>query len=165
MLYNRYAESGRVQWGYKMGVHVDQANRKAWAELFAPTETGVILRSITTDFKFPMKWPDHISIYHKLRHQPQEGDSAFVLDVLIMSELHQRPAARLIEDIVVYDYSRSKKISMPDWMFSVFRDTFKLQEEAKATNSRRVHGLLQQVRELELASWDRHDAVEDLGGQ
>lgn len=31
---------------------LDPANKKAWRELFAPTSAGLILRAITTEFKF-----------------------------------------------------------------------------------------------------------------
>lgn len=51
-----------------------------------------------------MAWPDRISVYHKLRAAPTASTDSFILDVLILSERHQRPAARCVEDIVVYDY-------------------------------------------------------------
>lgn len=111
-----------------------------------------------------MKWPDRISIYHKLRDEPTSGTDSFILDVLIMSERHQRPAARCIEDVVVYDYFRGQKISLPPFMTTVFRDTWRLQEDAKRTNSERVVRLLGRIRELEKDSWDREGAVEDVGG-
>ena len=92
------------------------------------------------------------------------GDTdSFVLDVLILSELHQRPAARCVEDIVVYDYQKGKKIPLQPFMADAFRETWRLQEEAKKRNSERVNGLLDRVRTLEKDTWDRADAVEDLG--
>jgi len=110
-----------------------------------------------------MTWPDHISIFHKLRVEPMAGTDAFVLDVLILSELHQRPAARCVEDIVIYDYRKGKKTALKPFMVDVFRETWRLQEEAKRVNSGRVERLLDRVRELEKDTWDRADAVEDLG--
>ncbi|KAI6903713.1 hypothetical protein KC318_g12181 [Hortaea werneckii] len=162
VMYNRYAESGRIGWAQKLAM-LDPANKKAWRELFAPTSAGLILRAITTEFKFPMKWPDNISVYHKLRAEPTAGTDSFILDVLIVSELHQRPAARCIEDIVVYDYTVGKKTALRPFMLDVFKDTWQLQEEAKRKNSARVYGLLDRVRQLEQESWDRKDAVEDMG--
>lgn len=50
-MYNRYAESGRIGWAQKLAM-LDPANKKAWRELFAPTSAGLILRAITTEFKF-----------------------------------------------------------------------------------------------------------------
>lgn len=122
----------------------------------------MILRKITTEFKFPMMFPDHISVYHKLHAAPGETD-ALLLDVLILSELHQRPAARLYEDCALYDYRVGKKAAMPPWMAKIFEETWRLQEEAKRKNSERVWGLIDRVRLLETESWDREGAVEDMG--
>ena len=80
-----------------------------------------------------------------------------------MSELHQRIAARVTEDCVLYDYRIGKKTPMQSWMVDVLRETWMLQEEAKQVNSTRVRSLLDRVRSLETYSWDRADAVEDMG--
>jgi hypothetical protein len=85
------------------------------------------------------------------------------LDVLILSEVQRRAAARCIEDIVVYDYRTARKSALPPFMIAKFQKTFQLQEQAKAENSARVRRLLTRVRELEKSSWDRPDAVEDFG--
>jgi hypothetical protein len=110
-----------------------------------------------------MKWPDKITVLHKLRDNPTQNTDHFILDVLILSERHQRPAARCIEDIVVYDYRTAKKSLLPPFMINKFQETFNLQEEAKEKNSERVRGLLGRVRGLEQGSWDRPDAKEDFG--
>lgn len=112
-----------------------------------------------------MTWPDHISVFHKLKFCPTQSTDSFILDVLILSELRQRPAARCIEDLVVYNYRQGKKSPLPPWMLEQFRRTFDLQEEAKKENSMRIRGLLDKVRKLEQSSWDRPDAKEDFGGQ
>lgn len=88
---------------------------------------------------------------------------SFVLDVLILSETHQRPAARCVEDIVVYDYRKGRKSPLQNLMVEQFRETFALQEEAKRRNELRVQDLLRKVERLEKGSWDRPDAVEDMG--
>lgn len=100
---------------------------------------------------------------HKLRNKPQPESDHFILDVLILSEVHRRPAARCVEDIVVYDYSRGKKSPLRPFMVNKFSETFEMQEEAKEKNSNRVSGLLSRVEALEKGSWDREGAVEDLG--
>lgn len=114
----------------------------------------------------PMMFPDHITVYHKLHRAPDDpsvSSDALILDVIILSELHQRPAARLFEDCALYDYKLHRKAAMPSWMADVFRETWRLQEEARSVNTERVWGLLGRVRELERESWDREGAVEDLG--
>nr|POE48908.1 hypothetical protein CFP56_39005 [Quercus suber] len=112
----------------------------------------------------PMKWPDCITVYHKLRTEPGSTTDSFILDVLILSELHQRPAARCVEDIVVYDYISGKKTHLKPFMTDVFNQTWKLQEEAKHTWRAKAADLLQRVTRLEQESWNREGAVEDMGG-
>lgn len=110
-----------------------------------------------------MTWPDHISIFHKLHSLPSPSDSSFILDVMILSELHQRPAARCVEDIVVYDYRKGRKTEVRPFMMDAFHETWERQEDAKRKVARRIEELDGVVRELEKGSWDREGAVEDMG--
>lgn len=100
---------------------------------------------------------------HKLRNKPDANADHFILDVVILSEAHRRPAARCIEDIVVYDYGQAKKTALPPFMIEKFRQTFDLQEEAKKKYGTRVQALLDRTTQLEKDSWDRVDAKEDFG--
>lgn len=111
----------------------------------------------------PMKFPDHISVYHKLGNEPTESTDGFILDVVVMSELHQRVAARVIEDCPVYDYRIGKKATLPPFMVDVLKETWRLQEEAKQVNTRRVQSISERVRQLEMESWDREGAVDNVG--
>jgi len=111
----------------------------------------------------PMTFPDSVTVYHKLAQNPSSDTDSFILDVLILSEKHQRPAARCTEDIVVYNYKQGKKAPLQPFMAEAFRETWRLQEEAKEACGERVRGLLERVRKLEVESWDRDDAVEDMG--
>jgi hypothetical protein len=110
-----------------------------------------------------MTFPDHITVLHKLHTLPKDNTDHFILDVLILSELHQRPAARCIEDIVIYDYKKGKKAPLKPFMAKAFQETFKEQEEAKGKNGDRVRGILERVRQLEVKSWDREGAEEKFG--
>lgn len=110
-----------------------------------------------------MTWPDHITVYHKLRSLPSPSTDSFILDVVILSELHQRPAARCVEDIVVYDYQQAKKTPLRPFMLERFRETYELQEQAKNENGARVKVLHDKVRSLEKLSWDMEGAKEDFG--
>ena len=112
-----------------------------------------------------MRYPDHISVYHKLGLEPQPDTDAFHFDVIILSELHQRPAARLVEDCVLYDYEKGKKTTFKPFMLDVLQETWRLQEEAKRLNRQRVQVLDDRIRTLELESWDREGAVEDMGSR
>jgi hypothetical protein len=110
-----------------------------------------------------MAYPDRVSVFHKIRSLPTLEDSAFHLDVMIVSEKHQRASARCEEDIVVYDYQIGKRVAMKPFMKDVFVQIYKEQEQAKNVNTARVLDLLREVEKLEKESWDRPDAVEDLG--
>ncbi|KAK0720317.1 thioesterase-like superfamily-domain-containing protein [Lasiosphaeris hirsuta] len=163
--YYRYAESARVNWITNFAVHVDPAHGRDWAELMSPKATGLIMRSLKADFKFPMVYPDQISVYHKLRSRPEgnPGPSAFTLDCIVLSHQHRRIAARLEEDIVVYDYKAARKTSMPGFMLDLFHDTYRLQEEETIKARTRIWELVSMVERLEKETWDRIDAVEDVG--
>lgn len=112
-----------------------------------------------------MVYPDKISVFHKLRIRP-EGDpapSSFMLDCIVLSHQHRRVAARLEEDIVVYDYKAARKTSMPGFMADLFNKTFDLQEQEMARARTRIWDLINAVEALEKETWNREDAVEDLG--
>lgn len=114
-----------------------------------------------------MKWPDKITVYHKLVHDPSSPSlpdkAAFELHVIILSEVRQRPAARCHEDIVTYDYRVAQKTPLPPFIMEQFQKTWVLQEEAKKTWRQRIQDIESRVRTLEVESWDREDAVEDMG--
>jgi len=122
------------------------------------------LRSIRIDYKFPMTWPDKVTVFLKVREVPREGENAFVLDVVILSEREQRVAARCEEDIVVYDYRVGRKVPIRGFMMRAFERSWRKQEEEKGRVERRVAEVEGLVREIERGTWDREGAVEDLGG-
>ncbi len=111
-----------------------------------------------------MAWPDRISVYHKFRSVPSRSTDYFLLDVVILSERHQRPAARCVEDLVLYDYRQGSKTPFKEFMMQKFQDHWEAQEEAKDRNEAKVRALLESVDRLEKETWDREGAVEDTGG-
>ena len=84
----------------------------------------------------------------------------FILDVLILSELHRRPAARCVEDIVVYDYKAAKKAPLKPFMVEKFRETWQLQEQTKEAYGNKVNELIRRVEVLEN---DCYSKPEDVG--
>ena len=110
-----------------------------------------------------MTWPDHISVYHKLRYPPSTSADSFILDVLILSERHQRPAARCIEDLVIYDYRRRSKTPLEGYMVGKFQEFWESQEAVKAQTQEKIKALFDSVVRLEKSTWDRDGAVEDVG--
>lgn len=115
----------------------------------------------------PMKSPDKITVYQKLIPDPNSklsSQSAFQLQVMILSEARQRPAARCHEDIVTYDYRKNQKTQeLPAFIYAQFKTIWELQEKAKVDWQQRILQIENQVRTLEVESWDRADAVEDTG--
>ncbi|KAK1778637.1 thioesterase-like superfamily-domain-containing protein [Copromyces sp. CBS 386.78] len=161
--YYRYAESARVNWITNFSVHVDPAHRQEWAELMQPKAIGLIMKSLKCDFKFPLVYPDRISVYHRLASPPQSGVTSFHLECVVLSHQHRRVAARLEEDIVIYDYRKAGKTAMPEFMLSLFDKTWKLQQEETIRARKRIWELIGGVERLESETWDREDAHEDLG--
>lgn len=80
----------------------------------------------------------------------------------MLSEKHRRPAARLFEDVALYDYRKGKKIALEarPFILEAFQETWELQEKTKEEMRKRAEWVEGQVRALEKASWDRKDAVE-----
>lgn len=173
--YVGWAEASRVNWVTNFAVHArhsagpgpdpDPAHRRAWAELMTARSVGLIMKSIRSDFKFPMTYPDRVSVYHKLRFPPsaQPSPSSLILDAVIFSHRHRRVAARIEEDIVIYDYRSARKTEMPPFMRDVLEDTFRLQESEKTRARARIWQLIGSVEKLEKETWNRPDAVEDNG--
>lgn len=52
VVYNRYAETGRVDWFAKLATYTDPSHAKEWRSIFTPQGDGLLLRKITTEFKF-----------------------------------------------------------------------------------------------------------------
>ncbi|RMD42649.1 hypothetical protein DV735_g2512, partial [Chaetothyriales sp. CBS 134920] len=161
--YAKWCEIGRTNLTRKYGKYIDPAHQQEWNDLLTSRGIGLILKSIKLDYKFPMTWPDSISVYHKLRDRPTESSQSMILDVVILSEAKQRLAARALEDIAMYNYRTASKTSMPPFMLEQFEKTFELQEAAKRDNLQKVHSIDEKVRYLEKQSWDRPDAQEDFG--
>lgn len=114
-----------------------------------------------------MKSPDKITVYQKLVHDPASPlspQSGFQLQVMILSEARQRPAARCHEENVIYDYQKNQKASqIPPFIFKQFKTIWDLQEKSKSEWQQRILDIESRVRALEIESWDRADAVEDTG--
>jgi acyl-CoA thioesterase FadM len=163
VIYNRYAETARIFWASNIATHMDPSHKNEWSEMWTPKGTGMILRRIETVFKFPLQFPDKVTVLHELQSRPLASTDSFALDVLILSELHQRVAARCLEDIVVYDYRKAAKTPLRGFMVDVFQEIFDRQEEAKRKSNAMVRDILERVTRLEKSSWDREGAVEKIG--
>ncbi|CUS12218.1 unnamed protein product [Tuber aestivum] len=151
--------SARINWAWNLAKHVDPANRNLWAELWTSKGVGLILRSIQVDYKFPVEWPDKVTVYHKLS---EVGDSSFTLGVIILSEKHQRPAARCMEDIVVYNYKPKDKsppgrAPLPEFVRTQFKSTLQLQKGAREDALDAIRDIDSRVNGLEMKVMSREE--------
>ncbi|GES60930.1 thioesterase/thiol ester dehydrase-isomerase [Aspergillus terreus] len=166
--YARYAETARVYFMRNYATHVDPAHKQEWMNLVSNKGVGVIIRSLKLDYKFPMTYPDKVTVYHKLAQSPSgphASQYSLYLQAMVISEAHQRPAARIHEDLVTYDYRLGKKTALPPFLMAQCKATWELQEQAKKLWRERILEIEARVRTLEVESWDREDAVEDTGGR
>ncbi|OKL60210.1 hypothetical protein UA08_04828 [Talaromyces atroroseus] len=164
--YARYAETARVNLMHNYAMHIDPAHQTEWLNTVGNKGIGLILQGININYKFPMTWPDKITVYHRLTQDPSEtlAKSFFQQEVLILSESKQRPAARVLEQNFLFDYRKlSKTGTAPEFISDQFRRTWQMQEESKTEWQQQVADVENAVRRLELDSWDNPDAVEDMG--
>ncbi|OQD90992.1 hypothetical protein PENANT_c001G05978 [Penicillium antarcticum] len=145
-----------------------------WRELIAGSEGFLTDKKRRSLFRHNVVWgeqpmtsPDKITVYQRLVPDPNSflaRQSAFQLQVLILSEAKQRPAARCHEDIVTYDYKKNQKThNLPPFVKDQFKVIYELQEQAQKEWQQQVAEIENRVRTLELESWDRVDAIEDKG--
>jgi acyl-CoA thioesterase FadM len=52
VMYVRYAESARVNWARNFAKYIDPENAERWNGLMGSKGKGLILRSMTTEYKF-----------------------------------------------------------------------------------------------------------------
>ena len=110
-----------------------------------------------------MTWPDRVSVYHKLRSPPSQPRENLSLDVMMVSERHQRVVARCTEDVVIYDYTKGVKSPMEKFMVDQFHALWAQQERTRHGTIRQIKSLLVKVENLEKDSWERQGAAEDTG--
>ncbi|RSL48648.1 hypothetical protein CEP54_012823 [Fusarium duplospermum] len=115
VVYNKYAEASRVQFIRGLSEYrIDntEEEKKQYLQLMTPESVGLVLRSIRTYFKFPVKFPDRVSVFHKILQPPDGVSDHFLLEVLILSEYNYRVAARLAEDVAIWDFKRRKNATL-----------------------------------------------------
>lgn len=113
-----------------------------------------------------MTWPDQITVYHRITQDPSDTlpKSYFQQEALILSESKQRPAARVVEQNFLYDYTQLRKTNTPpDFILRQFQKTWAMQEKSKKEWQQQIADIENEVRRLELESWDNPNAVEDMG--
>ncbi|OAA50185.1 Thioesterase/thiol ester dehydrase-isomerase [Beauveria brongniartii RCEF 3172] len=141
--YNRFAESGRVNWMMNVAAHVAPEHRREFTELMSPRGIGLILASIRTDYKF-------VTVLHKLVTKPDDTSDRILMEAVAYSHKHKRPAARFFEDIAVYDYRAAAKAPLKPFMVKEMQVMYELQEQRRQQTEQKVQELLQSLEDLEV---------------
>ncbi|KAG6003926.1 hypothetical protein E4U21_001605 [Claviceps maximensis] len=149
VMYNRYAESGRVNWITSFASHAPLQERQQWLDIMSPRGIGLILRSIRTDYKLPITYPDKITVIHKLARRPTNTSTGILLDAVMYSERHRRVAARCFEDIAVYDYRAGRVSTMKPFMVDALQEVWHLQEEKRCEVEEEIGRMDRFVEEME----------------
>lgn len=150
VMYNRFAESGRVNWMMNVAAHVAPENRREFTELMSPRGIGLILASIRTDYKFPMTFPDQVTVLHKLVTKPDSTSDRVLMEAVAYSHKHKRAAARFFEDIAVYDYRAAKKAPLKPFMVQEMQAMYELQDQRRQQTEQKVQEILQSMDELQV---------------
>lgn len=132
--YMRYAETSRIWYFRRLTSLVPAQHRAAWDHILRPTGMGLILKTSKIDFLLPVQYPDTLSLLHSLDVPDSAalvGDppSEINFRCWMLSHEHQRIAARVEENVPVYDYAKGRKAALPDWLLDLIRLT-RLHENA-----------------------------------
>lgn len=99
--YFRYFESARIKYSEKPGLH----------NLKDRIGIGPILASASCKYKFPLTYPDTVSVGAKITDMAEDR---FTMTYVVVSHKHQKIAAEGDGVIVMYNYRETKKTAIPE---------------------------------------------------
>ncbi|GJC88557.1 hypothetical protein ColLi_11395 [Colletotrichum liriopes] len=149
VMYNRYFETARVQFFRSHGQDATAEEKKEWEDLPTPRSLGLILKTITTEFKFPMKFPDRVHVLYKLSEPPTYETTSLRMEAWILSDQHRRIAARCTDETAIYDYGAGKKSVLKPFMVEKLQKTFEMQEETRKRVEEEARQVIAAVEGLE----------------
>ncbi|KAL5598223.1 hypothetical protein FOVSG1_002123 [Fusarium oxysporum f. sp. vasinfectum] len=149
-MYNRYVETGRVHFIRQHSEDASEHEKAQWDDLPTPRSLGLILRSITTEYKFPLEFPDHITVLYKLLEAPTNESTSLKMEAWILSEQYRRLAARCIDDTVIYEYTTAKKTVLKPFMVDKFQQTFSMQQANQRKYTDQAKRAIQEAEELQM---------------
>ncbi|QGI66563.1 hypothetical protein CEK26_010522 [Fusarium fujikuroi] len=149
VMYNRYVETGRVHFIRQHSLDAAQHHKAQWDDLVTPRSLGLILKSITTEYKFPLEFPDHITVLYKLLEAPTNESTSLKMEAWILSEQYRRLAARCIDDTAIYDYTTAKKTVLKPFMVEKFQQTFSMQQANQIKYTDQAKQAIEAARELQ----------------
>ncbi|KAG4283272.1 hypothetical protein FPRO06_09945 [Fusarium proliferatum] len=149
----RGLDNHQLLWGDmdSMGnLDVAQHHKAQWDDLVTPRSLGLILKSITTEYKFPLEFPDHITVLYKLLEAPTNESTSLKMEAWILSEQYRRLAARCIDDTAIYDYTAAKKTVLKPFMVEKFQQTFSMQQANQKKSTDQAKQAIEAARELQI---------------
>ncbi|KAG5789472.1 hypothetical protein H9Q69_011474 [Fusarium xylarioides] len=150
VMYNRYVETGRVHFIGQHSEDAAQHHKAQWDDLVTPRSLGLILKSITTEYKFPLEFPDHITVLYKLLEAPTNESTSLKMEAWILSEQYRRLAARCIDDTAIYDYTTAKKTVLKPFMVEKFQQTFSMQQANQKKYTAQAKQAIEAAKELQI---------------
>lgn len=101
IVYFRYFESARILYSEMLGLH----------KLKDDTGIGPILGSTGCKYKFPLTYPDTVSVGAKIVGIEEDR---FSMKYVVVSRRHNRIAAEGDGVVVMYNYHEGKKTAIPE---------------------------------------------------
>ncbi|MBC7358918.1 MAG: acyl-CoA thioesterase [Desulfacinum sp.] len=101
VVYFRYFETARIAYFLKMN----------YMKIMEETGIGPILASTQCRYRFPLTYPDTISVGARV---PALQEDRFTMEYRIVSHRHKRIAAEGDALVVSYDYRNNTKAPLPD---------------------------------------------------
>jgi acyl-CoA thioester hydrolase len=124
VVYLHYFEDARLDYMERMGIDV----------LMAQSSVGPILASVSCNFRFPLTYPDTVSVGTRVTRL---GRHSFTMEYVIVSQRHERLAADGDGVVVAYDYTTNQKARLPDgWRARIIE----LEERADSQAAQRLAG-------------------------
>ena len=101
VVYFRYFESARIRYSEKLELH----------KMKDDTGIGPILGSTSCKYKFPLTYPDTVSVGAKITGVEEDR---FSMKYIVVSHRHNRVAAEGEGVVVMYNYLEGKKTAIPE---------------------------------------------------
>ena len=99
--YFRYFQKARIEYSMRTGLHKHKQE----------TGIGPILRSSSCRYKYPLTYPDTVSVGVKVMNLQ---DDRFTMKYLLVSHRHQKIAAEGETETAMFNYNTGKKTVIPE---------------------------------------------------
>ena len=117
VMYFKYFETARIAHFYRLGKSIAEKERSTpisdrfdWRGFMEASGVGPILASTSCKFKAPGKYPDDLIVGSRAEIT---GDDRFLMHYRVFSTTSRRSIADGDGMIVMYDYSKNCKTSIP----------------------------------------------------